>query len=1199
MNEIRLLSCLLYFLMLFYGSAEALSEGGNINNASLDEDITENESKKSKKKSLWPFSRSKKKAASNQKTESTVNRVQETKITDTTEKTKNKRSLWSFGKSKNKNERNNQPLSAETENSVGTKNLSANLKNSKKNATKEKSNSNIEEKRSTALIRWKSLMSRKPKNNATVNEFQKTDTKTNSINVKKTKNPKNIQFKIDLSNFAKKYKAALTNNKKNLNNYQTKTNNRRSNNLVIRDEYFDDYEPAFDETPIFQDEYFDNYGSVFDEDFTEERGTRNSFSRTRSYPQTKSKRNNKKVKQEDIKFNIDLSQFLADENGEDDDESDISEDSAMIPSMMPVQNPMMGLQSLPQQQLDQSIIQNPPAMVMPSLPQQQPDQSIIQTPPIMAQSEISQGINATNGSNQEINNQINAQESNGQYGIQQPYYSDQLYLTFLPQYIPVNGSSVSTYSDASNQLPQDTAIANSKPSSFLETFVQNLSGQNNDNQNLNQGINQQPNENLYYQNMNRANQNITGNIGSMNGMSFSGSMFGNKGSTRNMSDDEVAEEVIRYLRDLGVIDESKFIELNIDQIGTCIRCRKQKIVIMLDKGKRMGICKTCAGQLVSDAQAGKFIGNENKFRRDSAADLSEDMIREGLNQRKGDSVLGSLGKTLFGDSGGATIGNIASAALSAALTKDSSANANNQTNPLNSLTGNLVPSNYAAEGIAAAQPNFTQQAMNQQGIIGSGSGTSTEQMVLNSAGQLVPLSSLAGSAAPYGYKKDSNGNLVPATSLEEALAATQQNSAQQAMNQQGIIGSGSGTSTEQMVLNSAGQLVPLSSLAGSAAPYGYKKDSNGNLVPATSLEEALAATQQNSAQQAMNQQGSIQNGMGTNAVNGMPLGQMGTTTMGMTSTGIASGGIDPYNQQLSNFNTNALDGNQTLNGQNSKWQTAGKIAAGVAATAGVVGTAALLKNALNKAEQMILDATGNLVPLSSLANSDTPFGYKKDSNGNLVPATSLEEGLAAAEEVKAANKKEKLKKVGKVAAGVAATGVAALGVKAIVNAVKKSKNSNNTAINGGSNTSNSNNTAINGGSNTSNSNNTAINGGSNTSNSNNTATSGGSASPSSGQYSAEEVSKAKKNSDNLIKKIKKIADGIKSIEQKIVKAKEKVQKMGASQNSERDKNRLASAKEELERLQKSLESQQQSLETLQQQRNALVEKYGGEPGGPS
>ena len=116
-------------------------------------------------------------------------------------------------------------------------------------------------------------------------------------------------------------------------------------------------------------------------------------------------------------------------------------------------------------------------------------------------------------------------------------------------------------------------------------------------------------------------------------------------------------------------------------------------------------------------------------------------------------------------------------------------------------------------------------------------------MVLNAAGQLVPLSSLAGTGAPYGYIIDpQTGALIPAQSLEEGLAAAQAVSATTSAGATtgvtSVGGAAGGTMSEQMVLNAAGQLVPLSALAGSAAAYGYKIDpATGMLIPASSIEE--------------------------------------------------------------------------------------------------------------------------------------------------------------------------------------------------------------------------------------------------------------------------------------------------------------------------------------------------------------------------
>ena len=73
------------------------------------------------------------------------------------------------------------------------------------------------------------------------------------------------------------------------------------------------------------------------------------------------------------------------------------------------------------------------------------------------------------------------------------------------------------------------------------------------------------------------------------------------------------------------------------------------MVIMLDKDKSMGICKTCSKDLTNDAANGKFIGEEGysngykygsgygteyrtRSRRDSAIDLVDEMYRDGIDK---------------------------------------------------------------------------------------------------------------------------------------------------------------------------------------------------------------------------------------------------------------------------------------------------------------------------------------------------------------------------------------------------------------------------------------------------------------------------------------------------------------------------------------------------------------------------------------
>ena len=677
--------------------------------------------------------------------------------------------------------------------------------------------------------------------------------------------------------------------------------------------YFDDNYSSNYGSGVYGDEYQNDYRLGIYGTQSEIGGERNILSQNnRGYLANRTKFSSStrqsKRKQEDIKFNLNLfslGEKLNDKEEDDEDVDDSENEMMSTPNTQLIPNPNLATM--------QNQLMNQPLPTQ-SFTVQQPNPPVIQnsvmTP--MTNPEVIPNLNE----NENLNNQATMQQ------------------------IPLqNQVPIIQYMAASPMNVQNTTTNRSNPS-FMEIFLQNLSGQNDNDQNSNQHTNQQLNRNIYNPNINQLSRNS----------SPSGDILNNRNNTRNMSDDEVAEETIRYLRDLGVIDESKFVELNMDDIGTCISCRKQKIVTMLDKGKRMGLCKTCAKRLVSDAQSGKFLGgkyssNENGYGRDGGSDLSEDMVRGGLDRRKEDSVLGSLGKALSGGNSNGIVGTLASAALSAMSNKDSSSNSNEQTGQNAFGTGTLMPI--------------------------SGGGMASERMVLNSAGQLVPLSSLAGSGAPYGYVVDpQTGALIPAKTLEEGLMASQRVIAQQTANQANTIGNGmspaanqantigsgmspeqiqlmnsginnfapgttlgqmqnlgaspltsnisnmgkagkiaagvaigaaalgataavvnalkksknsGGTTSEQMVLDKNGQLVPLSSLAGSEAPYGYVVDpQTGALIPAKTLEEGLAAGQQASAE-------NVAANQGTHNETGASNGNSKLKTIGKVAAGVAVG----------------------------------------------------------------------------------------------------------------------------------------------------------------------------------------------------------------------------------------------------------------------------------------------------------------------
>ena len=832
--------------------------------------------------------------------------------------------------------------------------------------------------------------------------------------------------------------------------------------------------------------YIDDGSGIYDPQ-TEERDTYNTFSgnNIRYYSDgtgrryLSSRNGLRRSRSENIKFEIDLSSFgekLKDRNNDSEDEEEENGDEGEKTS---VAQPM---QMLTLQQSNPSMIQNTSMMstVSPNL--------------------------------------IGNENLNGLMNMQQ-----------MPQ-----GQTIQ-YVTAAPVNMQNTVTDNSKPS-FFENFLQNLTGGNNNNQNLGQLSNQQLNGNVYNQNMNQLNQGTLGlgQVTNNSNMGYNDSLLSgmNMSGGRNMSDDEVVEKTIRYLRDLGVIDESKFVKLNIDSIGTCISCRTQTIVVMLDKEKRMGICKTCAKRFVSDAQSGKFLGDGNLSkvsRRDSSADLSGDMVREGLSQNKDDPAIGNLGKVL-------SVENIASAALSTMANTDSSLNPNGQMgqNMLGQsipMAGVLTPSQMAGGGLMDQQMLMNQQGLvdangmplQQASMLNSGANAIAAGMPLQQASMLNSgtnammngaisgqMSSLGmdSSMATTGVAGTSNMGKIGKIAAGVAAGAAVLGAGVAVLNKLKKSGS---SSTEQMVLNANGELVPLSSWKDASAPYGYKVDpTTGALVPAASLEEGLAAAQSSS----------------------------------------------------------------------------------------------------EKAEQMVLNANGELVPLSSWKDASAPYGYKVDpTTGALVPATSLEEGLAAAQEVAAAQKTSvaqkvasaiqgagsKLKTAGKVAAGVA-VGAAALGATvAALKAIKKSKSSSKNGTNNGTGTTGSNGAAGSDGSNK------GVNSSTGASSSGTTAsgtTASDTQSEASKTYSADQLEDARKTKKRLDKSIKKSEKEINSLKSKIEKAEKAVndaqKRVDAKPDDKRRQSKLDAAKEKLQSLQESLKTQQESMEKAKKDLENLQKEYGAD-----
>ena len=375
---------------------------------------------------------------------------------------------------------------------------------------------------------------------------------------------------------------------------------------------------------------------------------------------------------------------------------------------------------------------------------------------------------------------------------------------------------------------------------------------------------------------------------------------------RNISDDEVTEEVIKYLRDLGILNETKLAQLNLRDFGTCMLCGNRKLVIKIGKEQHFGICKDCLSTTIANAKQGKFLGRENLYNQ-----RYNDLHRHDIGYRE------SLNDRMFGGLGGNRYG----------ANRNGSLEKSNERKSDEEILGSIASA--ALGSIIFKNADGSQK---------------TDKLFLDANGNLVPIASLSGTMAPYGYVRDINGNLVPAKTLQEGLTAG--NAVAQTQ-----IGSAQGASNiGNNLAGSSGQITGSSTLLGGA----------------TGLGAGLA----------MNQQ------------------------LQSSNSGL---GLGNYNGVMNNGETSSnlvIDSSGTTNNMS----TLKKAAIGVAAGGALALGTALAAKAINKwtnnkgttnNENMVLNANGELVPKDSLNDPNAPYGYKKDENGNLVPATSEEEARNA------------------------------------------------------------------------------------------------------------------------------------------------------------------------------------------------------------
>jgi hypothetical protein len=227
-----------------------------------------------------------------------------------------------------------------------------------------------------------------------------------------------------------------------------------------------------------------------------------------------------------------------------------------------------------------------------------------------------------------------------------------------------------------------------------------------------------------------------------------------------------------------------------------------------------------------------------------------------------------------------------------------------------------------------------------------------QEMVLNALGQLVPIASLAGTAAPNGYVRNPDGSMSPAASREQGLAAGEAADAaasnalgNSAVNSQ--IGTGSsnslnGTSQNntiagsvangaEMVLNALGQLVPIASLAGTAAPNGYIRNPDGSMSPASSREQGLAAGGgESAAAAASNASGNSANGTAGSNSTASAINPTNTTNAvaGSSAVGSAASTVSNTVANAANKTTDTLNkvNNSANSAINQATTTAGNIA---------------------------------------------------------------------------------------------------------------------------------------------------------------------------------------------------------------------------------------------------------------------------------
>lgn len=323
---------------------------------------------------------------------------------------------------------------------------------------------------------------------------------------------------------------------------------------------------------------------------------------------------------------------------------------------------------------------------------------------------------------------------------------------------------------------------------------------------------------------------------------------------------EIVQDVIEYFKELGVLDETKLSQLSRGlKNGICMACRANRLVHVIPGKKVYNICSNCFECMINGfiargsgytltsnpgvgATGGMYPGVSGNSYSNMQGVNGSNFNADGNQYVNGQGMNGMPGQNNTADAAsgivGAALGSIPgmngqlksalSSGISSLLHKDS---ADSGANSASGTTMPVMGMVVGADGlpVTAFTPSPQGSGTN---IVAAGqpmvaAGASENQMVFNALGQLVPMSSLVGTSAPYGYVKNPNGTFSPAISAAQGLAAVNSTAA--------------ATASNQMVLNALGQLVPMSSLAGTFAPYGYVKNPDGTYSPATSEAQGLAA----------------------------------------------------------------------------------------------------------------------------------------------------------------------------------------------------------------------------------------------------------------------------------------------------------------------------------------------------------------------